>query len=150
VSDLVVNTVRDRWQQCQSQRLPGIPRLELLDYLRAAAEALDYLYQQHAVHHLGVQPRTLLLNQGRVQLDEFGLGHLFWLPAGQPVAPRNGRYAAPELFEGLVSRSCDQYSLALMYQELLTGVHPFRGRARAPGGSRRTEPEPDLHALPAA
>ncbi len=150
VSELVGQTVRDRWQQCQAQRLPGIPRLELLDYLRAAAEALDYLYQQHAVHHLGIQPRTLLLTQGRVQLDEFGLAHLVWLPSGQPVAPRNGRYAAPELFEGLVSRSCDQYSLAVMYQELLTGFHPFRGRSRAPNGNGRGDIEPDLHALPSA
>jgi serine/threonine protein kinase len=150
VSDLVANTVRDRWQQCQAQRLPGVPRLELLDYLRAAAEALDYLYQQHAIHHLGIHPRNLQLDQGRLQLAEFGLAHLFWLPGGQPVAPRNGRYCAPELFEGQVSRGCDQYSLALIYQELLTGIHPLRGRARTGGSSGRAPAEPDLHALPAA
>ena len=36
-------------------------------------------------------------------------------------------YAAPETFDGWVSRFCDQYSLAIVYQELLTGQRPFNG-----------------------
>src|SRR5262249_33682185 len=36
-------------------------------------------------------------------------------------------YAAPETFDGKVSRYSDQYSLAIVYQELLTGVRPFNG-----------------------
>ena len=36
-------------------------------------------------------------------------------------------YAAPETFDGMVSRFCDQYSLAIVYQELLTGQRPFDG-----------------------
>ena len=149
VSDYVAQTVRDRFQQCQAQRLAGIPRLELLDYLHATAEALDYLYQQHAVQHLTLNPRSLLLDKGRLQLAEFGLAHVFWVPANQPIAPRNGRYAAPELFEGQVSRTSDQYSLALLYQEMLTGAHPFRARSRQPAGAARTAAIPDLQPLPA-
>ena len=34
-------------------------------------------------------------------------------------------YAAPELLRGTVSRHCDQYSLAIVYQQLLTGTVPF-------------------------
>jgi hypothetical protein len=34
-------------------------------------------------------------------------------------------YAAPEMFDGWVSRFSDQYSLATIYQELLTGQRPF-------------------------
>jgi serine/threonine protein kinase len=149
VSDLVGQTVRDRWQQCQGQRLSGIPRAELLDYLRATAEALDYLYQQHAIQHLALNPRSLLLAKGRVQLDEFGLAHLFWVPANQAIAPRNSRYASPELFEGQVSRTCDQYSLAVIYQELLTGAHPFRGRPLQSASGGRASAGPDLQPLPA-
>ena len=33
-------------------------------------------------------------------------------------------YAAPETFDGWVSRFSDQYSLAIVYQELLTGQPP--------------------------
>jgi hypothetical protein len=36
-------------------------------------------------------------------------------------------YAAPETFDGVVTRYCDQYSLACVYQELLTGSRPFDG-----------------------
>ena len=37
-------------------------------------------------------------------------------------------YAAPETFDGVVSRYCDQYNLAIVYQELLTGQkRPFNG-----------------------
>jgi serine/threonine protein kinase len=146
VTDLIHESLRDRFQQCQGQRPPGLPRDELLGYLRAAAEALDYLYEQHSIQHLGLSPRTLLLDRGRLVLAEFGLAQLFWLPAGQGVAERNARYAAPELFDALVSRSSDQFSLAIIYQEMLTGRHPFGGQsARA-----AAEGKPDLEALPDA
>src|SRR5438309_2222515 len=36
-------------------------------------------------------------------------------------------YAAPETFDGIVTRFSDQYSLAIVYQELLTGQRPFAG-----------------------
>ena len=37
-------------------------------------------------------------------------------------------YAAPETFSGKLSRHCDQYSLAIVYMELLTGNRPFHGK----------------------
>ncbi|MCI0637745.1 MAG: protein kinase [Gemmataceae bacterium] len=132
-------TLRDRFAQCQARKLPGIPRGELVDYLRAAAEVLDYLYQQHGVYHLGLNPRCLYLDQGWLQITEFGLSQLVWLPAGQDIAKRNARYAAPELFEKRVCRSCDQVSLAILYAEILTGAHPFGG-----GVSSRNRGVPDL------
>src|SRR5262249_37402075 len=46
--------------------------------------------------------------------------------------------AAPELFDKEGSRHADQYSLALIYQEMLTGTHPHAGQARqVPGRGRR-------------
>jgi serine/threonine protein kinase len=148
VSDLIEESLRDRFQQGQSPSQAGVARDELLGYLRAAAEALDYLYQQHSVQHLGLNPRSLQLEHGRPLLADFGLAQLFWLSAGQPVAQRNARYSAPELFEGTVSPACDQFSLAVIYHELLTGRHAFRGqsaRGTGPGGSAG----PVLESLPA-
>jgi serine/threonine protein kinase len=139
-------SVRDRFAQCQGRRLPGIPRDELIGYLRSSAEVLDYLYQQHSVQHLGLNPRNLLQERGRLVIDEFGLAQLFWLPAGQPVAERNLRYAAPELFEGTACRNADQFSLAVIYCEMLTGCHPFGGKsARSVAAGQR----PDLDLVPA-
>src|SRR5258708_18204504 len=36
-------------------------------------------------------------------------------------------YAAPETFDGKFSHQCDQYSLGIVYQEMLTGTRPFTG-----------------------
>jgi serine/threonine protein kinase len=147
VSKLPSETLRDRHAKCQSQKLPGIPRSELLGYLRTAAEALDYLHQQHSLQHLGLNPRNLILDDDGLQIAEFGVAHLLWAPAGQAVAQRNARYAAPELDETRIHPSADQYSLALIFQEMLTGTHPFRGRMRmTPTGPRCAQP-PDLGAL---
>jgi serine/threonine protein kinase len=140
-------TVRDRWQKCHAQKLPGIPRGELLAYLRTAAEVVDYLYQQHSIHHLALNPRVLVLNDGGLQIADFGLAHLFWLPAGQEVANHNARYSAPELFDDQVSRTTDQYSLALLFAELLTSHHPFTGLSRAAATMPRNILKPDLSRL---
>jgi hypothetical protein len=67
-----------------------------------------------------------LLEKGKPRIADFGLAQLLWLPSGQPVAERNARYSAPELMAKKISRSCDQYSLALLYHELVTGVLPSR------------------------
>ncbi|HWY88678.1 MAG TPA: protein kinase, partial [Gemmataceae bacterium] len=139
ITDLVQEHLRDRFFKCQAQKLPGIRRSELVDYLRAAAEVLDYMYQQHGIQHLGLNPRCLILDNGWLQITDFGLAQLLWSSAGQDVAQRNARYAAPELFDKKITRSSDQVSLALVYAEMLTGVHPQRGRQHN---------QPDLTALP--
>jgi serine/threonine protein kinase len=136
-TDPAGRTLRDRLQECQAQRQPGIPRAELLRYLRAAAEALHYLYQRHGVQHLALNPRNLLLDREGLRVADFGLAQLVWLPADQPVIKLNVRYAAPELLNKQVTPACDQFSLAVIYHEMLTGAHPQRGLtgAKAPGPS---------------
>jgi hypothetical protein len=127
--ELPGSCARDRLAQCRAEGLSGIPRPELLACLEAVAEALDQLRQEFSLQHLGLNPSTVLLERGRVLLQDFGLAHLLWLPAGQPVARFNARYAAPELFDGRVGPSSDQYSLAILYVELLTGLHPLPSQA---------------------
>src|SRR5204863_909212 len=108
-----------RCDECRARGGSGIPRAELLGYLRTAAEALDALGQQTQLAHLGLNPRNLLLSQGRLRLADFGLIPLVCLPTGRPAAQLNASYAAPELAEAKLSLSADQYSLALIYVELL-------------------------------
>ncbi|MBI1832374.1 MAG: hypothetical protein HYR84_13105, partial [Planctomycetes bacterium] len=114
--------------------------------IRATAEVLDYLYLQHNVQHLNLNPRNLILDNGWLQIDEFGYAQVLWAPAGQDIAQRNLRYAAPELFTNESRRHSDQYSLALIYAEMLTGVHPFRGLGSPAHGAKGMEP--DLDRLP--
>jgi hypothetical protein len=59
-------------------------------------------------------------------------------------------YAAPETFSNKISKHSDQYSLAVVYIELLTGMRPFAGKnIRQLALQHMTEP-PDLSMLPEA
>ena len=59
-------------------------------------------------------------------------------------------YAAPELFDGRPSIHSDQYSLAIVYQEMLTGVLPFEGRTTAQLAAQHLHSRPRLDRLPAS
>jgi serine/threonine protein kinase len=139
------SSLRECFQECVAGGQRGVPRARLLAYLREAAAALDYLAGTHALYHLGLNPRNLLLDGGRLRVADFGLVQLLWLPAGQAVAGLNARYAAPELFRRDFGPTTDQYSLALIYAEMLGGAHPLRGQT-GPQAPRVTEA--DLARLP--
>lgn len=117
-------TLRDESQAYRAMGMVGIPRRELLYQLRLVAETLDYFAQHRGIQHLALNPRSIELSQHSVRIVHFGLAQLVWLPANQDVAQLNARYAAPELLERRISSTCDQYSLALIYHELLTGEYP--------------------------
>src|SRR5207237_6307152 len=106
---------------------PGIPREELLRYMEESAEALDLMNIQYQLQHLDIKPHNIFLTHNHIKVADFGLvkdleGMVASVTGG--VTPV---YAAPETFDGYVSRYCDQYSLAIVYQELLTGQRPFTG-----------------------
>ena len=127
LTEVPEKSLSDELSACQRHGQTGIPRIDLLEDLLEIAKALDDLHSQHGLHHLTLSPRNLvLLSGGRLRIADFGLAELVWLPAGHSAGALNTRYTAPELFDGQINSSCDQYSLALIYQELLTGAHPFR------------------------
>lgn len=66
------------------------------------------------------------------------------------VAGMTPLYAAPEVFEGKPGRHSDQYSLACVYQYLLTGQPPFRGRTSAQLISQHLHSSPDVTLVPRA
>src|SRR5262249_39581962 len=137
-------SLRDRFEACRAAGLPGVPRAELPGYLRPAAEALDALVAHWNVPHLGLNPRNLLLERGRAWLADYGLVQLLWLPGGQPAAFLNPRYSAPELLVGTHSPAADQYALALIYAEMLSGYHPqsLRRPSGKSGPFRRSSGRP--------
>lgn len=139
LGDLVKQSLRDRYRQCRAQKAAGIRRGEMLEYLRAACEVLDYLYRQHGIQHLALTPRSLQIDGGWLQIGDFGLTQLLWRPAGQTLVPGSLRYAPPEILAGGCSRSVDQYALAVMFAEMTTGVHPFGGCNPRPENPREPE-----------
>ncbi len=139
----------DVGQECQSAGLIGIPRDDLLRYMRDAAEALDHMFEKHQLQHLDVKPRNLFLVSDRVKVADFGLVKQLSLRAASGllggVTPL---YASPETFNGKISQHSDQYSLAIVYQELLTGHRPFTGKNARQLAQQHLQGEPDLRAVP--
>ncbi len=131
VTDLGRQSLRDLFDECRAEGLQGVPREPLLNCLAAVAEALDEINRSEKLAHLAINPTQLLVEDGRVSLEGFGLAPLLWLPAGRSAAQLNPRYSAPELHAPTASPTADQYSLALIYTEMLTGIYP---RSKAHGG----------------
>jgi serine/threonine protein kinase len=150
VMELADGQINDRFRACTAEGLPGIPRDELLGYLNEAAEALDFLGSRYKLQHLDVKPENLLLLAGHVKLGDYGL-----VRRAEPNREAEGceigftpRYTAPEVFNGGVDHRSDQYSLALVYVELLTGAFPFSGKTTQQLVMQHVSAAPDLSALP--
>lgn len=130
VNDFSPRTLRERFEECWRKGLPGIPRPELLTALKAVAETLEALYLEYRVRHLAIQPKSIVLDRSldgtKALLDGFGLVELLWLPTQLPLQLLNPRYSAPEIHHNDIAAESDQYSLALIYAEMATGVHPVR------------------------
>src|SRR5436190_167697 len=73
VMELADRTLGDRFQECRSQGLPGLPRDELLGYMAEAAEVLDLMNAQYQLQHLDIKPQNLFLVHNHVKVADFGL-----------------------------------------------------------------------------
>jgi serine/threonine protein kinase len=149
VTELADTSVKDRCEQCRAEGLPGIPRDELLNHLRDAADALDFLCAS-GLQHLDVKPENLLLVGGRVKVADFGLVKDIQDRNCSMMGGMTPAYAAPEVFDGRPNANSDQYSLAIVYQEMLTGVLPFPGATAAQLASQHLHSRPRLESLPSA
>ena len=127
VMELADCNLWDRFRECRAQGLPGIPRPELLQYMQETAEVLDMMNTQHGLQHLDIKPQNLFLIYNHVKVADFGLVKDLEGMRAEVTGGVTPVYASPETFDGVVTRYCDQYSLAIVYQELLTGVRPFNG-----------------------
>jgi serine/threonine protein kinase len=148
VMELADQSLMDRFQECQTLGMPGIPREELLGYIRDAADALDYMNDHHGLQHLDIKPQNMLLVGGRVKIADFGMVKDL---EGTSVTATGGVtpvYASPEAFDARVSRFSDQYSLAVVYQEMLTGFRPFPGQTAMQLAAQHTSSPPMLEPLP--
>ena len=74
VSELADKSMADLFNELAVKGEPGIPREQLIKYMRDAADALDYLSDEHNLQHLdistdrtpkGVDSTTLNLSTGR-------------------------------------------------------------------------------------
>ncbi len=95
----------------------------IVPYVKAMADALDYIHQKQVVH-CDVKPDNFLLNTNNtLLLSDFGIA----VKTTQPVSTVYGtlEYVSPEQLQRRPCPASDQYSLAITVYEWLTGECPF-------------------------
>jgi serine/threonine protein kinase len=116
--------------------------------LREAALALGHAHQRRIVHR-DVKPANIMMEgDGRVILTDFGISK-----AVQGASQLTGtgtiigtpHYMAPEQAKGLeVDGRADQYALAIVGHQILTGKQPFDGSAHSILYKHVFEPPPPV------
>ncbi|MCC9601072.1 protein kinase [Stieleria sp. JC731] len=133
----------------------GIEPEETIRYLRAAASAIDLLNHEHDVYHFDIKPQNILLVGGEAQVCDFGLAKKIERDVrATQQTHATPAYASPEILEGehLSTTSgenlyVDQYSLAVTYYELRTGLLPFDVTTHASMIAAKSTGNLDLTAL---
>ena len=150
VTELADGSLEDVFKQHRERGSCGIPRNALLTYVHDAADALDYLHEMYQLQHLDIKPANLLMVGGHVKVADFGLLKDLRDADCSIIGGLTPIYAPPEVFDGRPSMNSDQYSLAVMYQELLTGIRPFSGRTIAQLATQHVHNAPNLDPLPSS
>jgi serine/threonine protein kinase/Flp pilus assembly protein TadD len=131
-----------------------LPIDEAVHHARSIASALDYAHRQQIVHR-DIKPENVMLYEGEAMVMDFGIAKAVSL-AGHDTLTQTGMmvgtpaYVSPEQAAGetnLDGRS-DQYSLACVLYEMLTGERAFTGpTAQAVMAKRFTETARSLRSL---
>jgi serine/threonine-protein kinase len=115
----------------QGRRFP--PHLAAFIVLQALA-GLTHAYrklhggQPVMVAHRDVSPSNVLVSrEGEVKVTDFGIARLAGVSLTEPgVFKGKEAYGAPEVLQGAPANAAsDQFSLGIVFYELLTGRHPF-------------------------
>jgi hypothetical protein len=150
VTELADMSLKDRFLECCETGAPGIERQELLAHLHDAADALDYIHESQSLQHLDIKSENLLLVGGRLKVADFGLVRNLSQSDNSLLEGMTPRYASPEVFEGRPTKYSDQFSLAVVYAELLTGQPPFSAKSPAQLAAQHLlGAKPNLGLLPA-
>ena len=148
-------TLQDRLSAAQGPFSPEV----LLPWMEQIARALDHLNSPRhllgsrkvTLLHCNVRPASILCVEdgSDVLLGNFTRARILEDAGDLHDVAHDfpGPYAAPELRDGRLERGSDQYSLAILYQEMLTGTLPFGGSNAAELTLQHLNDEPDISAL---
>ena len=106
-----------------------LPVAEALDILGQTADALDCAHQ-NGVLHRDIKPANIMLHKGAtVKIADFGIAKIVSTPqqTRTNVVMGTPSYMSPEQVEALpLDGRSDQFSLAVIAFEMLTGSRPFQ------------------------
>jgi serine/threonine protein kinase/TolB-like protein/Flp pilus assembly protein TadD len=123
--------------QTLAQRMKGqeLPLEFVLATMRSAADALDFAHASNIVHR-DVKPANFLITkQGLLKMTDFGIAKMLdsdvsLTNTGMVIG--TAQYMSPEQIAAKeVTGRSDQFSLAVIAYEMLTGQRPFQGNSWA-------------------
>ena len=126
-------SLADWLRQRNDQEL--IAPLDVAAFVAQAADALQYAHDNQIIHQ-DVKPSNFLIRSSRehpqrpdLLLADFGIARMSSATSSMSHTVRGTpTYMAPEQWSGEPVPATDQYALAVMAYELLTGRPPFMGR----------------------
>src|SRR6266404_1947164 len=128
------------------ERERQLPIEEAVHHARSIASALDYAHRQNIVHR-DIKPENVMIYEGEAMVMDFGIAKALSAAESENITQTGmmvgtPAYVSPEQAAGetdLDGRS-DQYSLACVLYEMLTGEKTFTGpTAQAIMAKRFTE-----------
>ncbi len=136
------------------QRHPKGTRVPLeivVSYIKQVADALQYIHTQKFIHR-DVKPENMILGpSNEILLSEFSTAIIAQstrsAQARQPQeVAESVIYMAPEQLMGKPRPASDQYALAVVTYEWLSGDPPFTGSIQQIASQHLSTPPPSLHA----
>ncbi len=107
-----------------------VPLPTVIPYVKQVADALQYAHDELRLIHRDIKPENMLIGRrDEVLLSDFGIALVAQSSRYQGKQDVIGTvaYMAPEQIQGKPHAASDQYSLAIVVYEWLTGDRPFNG-----------------------
>ena len=124
-----------------------VPPHVFMPYVRQVASALQYAHDQKLIHR-DVKPENMLIGQNnQILLSDFGTALVAQSTLSQNtenMVTGTLSYMAPEQIQGKARPASDQYALAVVVYEWLSGTRPFSGSYMEIVAQQLSVPPPPL------
>jgi serine/threonine protein kinase len=123
-----------------------LPLVTIAEYVEHIASALQCAHDNRIIHR-DVKPENMLLREdGTLLLSDFGIAKIIEHSTHMSLQKQIGTpaYMAPEQHKGYPCFASDQYSLAVLAYEWISGTRPFQGTREWLAVQHVTTPPPSL------